>query len=158
MDDGTTKIFHGFRIQYNDARGPTKGGIRYHIGESVDTVRALAAWMTWKVAVMDIPLGGANGPTSPDADVILQKNGCYVTPDFLCNAGGVTVSYFEMVQNSYDYYWDEERVQQRLDKKMTTAFHSVQETARQYKINNRMGAHIVAVSRVAEAVRLRGWA
>jgi hypothetical protein len=61
MDDGSTKIFHGFRIQYNDARGPTKGGIRYHIGETVDTVRALAAWMTWKVAVMDIPLGGAKG-------------------------------------------------------------------------------------------------
>ena len=61
MDDGTTKIFHGFRVQYNDARGPTKGGIRYHIGETIDTVRALAAWMTWKVAVVDIPLGGAKG-------------------------------------------------------------------------------------------------
>jgi len=370
MDDGTTKIFHGFRIQYNDARGPTKGGIRFHIAETVDTVRALAAWMTWKCAVMDIPLGGAkggiicnpkamspaeleklsrayirqvgrilglekdipapdvyttpqimawmmdeysmmqgynefgmitgkplalggsqgrgdatarggvyclreaqnalginlkggtqaiqgygnagtyahklggeilglrtvavsdskggiynpdgldyekvmehkkktgsvvgfpgakpvsnkeileldvtvlvpaaldgeitaenaprikakiiaelaNGPTTPEADAILHKNGCYVIPDFLCNAGGVTVSYFEMVQNAYDYYWDEERVQRRLDKKMTTAFHSVHETARQYKINNRMGAYIVAVSRVAEAVRLRGWA
>jgi glutamate dehydrogenase (NAD(P)+) len=370
MDDGTTKVFHGFRIQYNDARGPTKGGIRYHIGETVDTVRALAAWMTWKVAVMDIPLGGAkggiicnpkamspgeierlsrayirqigrmiglekdvpapdvyttpqimawmmdeysmmqgfnefgvitgkplalggsqgrddatarggvyclreaqnvlginlkgatqaiqgygnagtyahklggeilglktvavsdskggiynpdgldyaavmehkkktgsvvgfpgtkpvgnkeileldvtvltpaaldgeitaenaprvkakliaelaNGPTTPEADAILHKAGCYIIPDFLCNAGGVTVSYFEMVQNAYDYYWDEERVQRRLDKKMTTAFHTVHDTARQYKINNRMGAYIVAVSRVAEAVRLRGWA
>jgi len=61
MDDGTIKIFHGFRIQYNDARGPTKGGIRYHIAETADTVRALAAWMTWKTAVMDIPLGGAKG-------------------------------------------------------------------------------------------------
>ncbi|MBN1438317.1 MAG: Glu/Leu/Phe/Val dehydrogenase [Anaerolineales bacterium] len=370
MDDGATKIFHGFRIQYNDARGPTKGGIRYHIGETADTVRALAAWMTWKTAVMDIPLGGANGgiicnpkdmspgelerlsrayirqvarilglekdvpapdvyttpqimawmadeysamrgynefgvitgkpvaiggskgrgdatarggvyclrelqnvlgvnlkgatqaiqgygnaganahklgaeilgmktvavsdskggiynpdgldygavwehkkktgsvvgfpgaqpvnnkqilelevavltpaaldgeitaenaprirakiiaelangPTTPEADAILHKNGCYIIPDFLCNAGGVTVSYFEMVQNAYDYYWDEDRVQRRLDKKMTDAFHTVYETARQYKINNRMGAYIVAVSRVAEAVRLRGWA
>jgi glutamate dehydrogenase (NAD(P)+) len=370
MDDGTTKIFHGFRIQYNDARGPTKGGIRYHIAETADTVRALAAWMTWKCSVMDIPLGGAkggiicnpkamspgeierlsrayirqvarilgpekdvpapdvyttpqimawmadefsmmqgynefgvitgkplalggskgrgdatarggiycmreaqnvlginlrgatqaiqgygnagsfahklggeilglktvavsdsrggihnpdgleyeavmahkkktgsvvgfpgarpvsnkeileldvtvltpaaldgeitaenaprikaklvaelaNGPTTPEADAVLHKNRCYVIPDFLCNAGGVTVSYFEMVQNAYDYYWDEERVQRRLDKKMTTAFHAVHDTARQYKINNRMGAYIVAVSRVAEAVRLRGWA
>ncbi|HEX9680042.1 MAG TPA: Glu/Leu/Phe/Val dehydrogenase, partial [Anaerolineales bacterium] len=61
MDDGTTRIFHGFRVQYNDARGPTKGGIRYHPDETIDTVRALAAWMTWKCAVVDIPLGGAKG-------------------------------------------------------------------------------------------------
>jgi glutamate dehydrogenase (NAD(P)+) len=61
MDDGTTKIFHGFRVQYNDARGPNKGGIRYHSGETIDTVRALAAWMTWKCAVVDIPLGGGKG-------------------------------------------------------------------------------------------------
>src|SRR5512136_1688857 len=61
MDDGTTKIFHGFRVQYNDARGPCKGGIRYHPEETIDTVRALAAWMTWKCAVVDVPLGGAKG-------------------------------------------------------------------------------------------------
>ncbi|MDW8186382.1 MAG: Glu/Leu/Phe/Val dehydrogenase, partial [Anaerolineae bacterium] len=61
MDDGTTKIFHGFRVQYNDARGPTKGGIRFHPQETIDTVRALAAWMTWKTAVVDIPLGGGKG-------------------------------------------------------------------------------------------------
>ncbi|MBI2975795.1 MAG: Glu/Leu/Phe/Val dehydrogenase, partial [Chloroflexi bacterium] len=61
MDDGSTKIFHGFRVQYNDARGPTKGGIRYHPQETIDTVRALAAWMTWKCAVVDIPLGGGKG-------------------------------------------------------------------------------------------------
>jgi len=61
MDDGTTQIFHGFRVQYNDARGPTKGGLRFHPHETVDTVRALAAWMTWKTAVMDIPLGGGKG-------------------------------------------------------------------------------------------------
>ena len=61
LDDGSTQIFHGFRVQYNDARGPTKGGIRYHPEETIDTVRALAAWMTWKTAVVDIPLGGAKG-------------------------------------------------------------------------------------------------
>ena len=61
MDDGTTKVFQGFRVQYNDARGPTKGGIRYHPSETIDTVRALAAWMTWKCAVVDIPLGGGKG-------------------------------------------------------------------------------------------------
>ncbi len=61
MDDGRVKVFQGFRVQYNDARGPTKGGIRFHPEETIDTVRALAAWMTWKTAVMDLPLGGAKG-------------------------------------------------------------------------------------------------
>jgi glutamate dehydrogenase (NAD(P)+) len=369
MDDGTTKIFHGFRVQYNDSRGPTKGGIRYHPDETIDTVRALAAWMTWKTAVVDIPLGGgkggiicnpkemsqrelerlsrayirqvgkiigeevdvpapdvyttpqimawmmdeysfirgynvpgvitgkpiplggsagrgdatarggvycvreagkvldielegatgaiqgygnagqyahilaeellgmkivavsdskggiynpdgldagetiahkkdtgsvidypgaenitneelleldvtvlfpaalenqitsanadeikakivaelANGPTTPEADEVLYENGIYVIPDFLCNAGGVTVSYFEQVQNAYDYYWELEQVHERLDKKMTAAFHAVHDTAREYDVHNRMAAYIVSVSRVAEACKLRGW-
>lgn len=369
MDDGTTKVFQGFRVQYNDARGPTKGGIRYHPDETIDTVRALAAWMTWKCAVVDIPLGGgkggiicnpkemsqgelerlsrayirkiwpiiglekdvpapdvytnpqimawmadefafikgynefgvitgkplaiggsagrgdatarggiftlreagkvlgidlngattavqgygnagtfghklgsellglkvvaisdsrggiykedgldyeeafahkqnngsvlgfpgakeisneelleldvtvlipsalenvitdanadrikakisvelANGPTTPEADKILHENGVYVIPDFLCNAGGVTVSYFEMVQNAYDYYWPEELVHERLDAKMTAAFHAVHQTAREHKVHNRLAAYMVAVSRVAEVVKLRGW-
>ena len=372
MDDGTTKIFHGFRVQYNDARGATKGGIRFHPEETIDTVRALGAWMTWKTAVVDIPLGGgkggiicnpkelsvgelerlsrayiraighyigeevdvpapdvyttpqimawmmdeyavmrgynvpgvitgkplplggsagrgdatarggmftireaakilkidlkkatvavqgygnagqfahrlmadmfgskvvavsdskggvycadgldfekvlawkneqgtvvtyrccdacrpvsneelleldvdilipaalenqigpwnaakiqakilaelANGPTTPEADDILYKKGVYVIPDFLCNAGGVTVSYFEQVQNAYDYYWDIDEVRVRLDKKMTAAFHAVHETAKKYGVNNRMGAYIVSVARVAEAMKLRGW-
>ncbi|MDP2953240.1 MAG: Glu/Leu/Phe/Val dehydrogenase dimerization domain-containing protein [Chloroflexota bacterium] len=61
MDDGSVKVFRGFRVQYNDARGPCKGGIRYHPEETIDTVRALAAWMTWKCALVDIPLGGGKG-------------------------------------------------------------------------------------------------
>jgi glutamate dehydrogenase (NAD(P)+) len=370
MDDGTTKIFHGFRVQYNDARGPCKGGIRYHPDETIDTVRALSAWMTWKTAVVDIPLGGgkggiicnpkelsqgelerlsrayirqvgrilglekdvpapdvyttpqimawmadefsvmqgynefgmitgkplalggsagrgdatarggmfclreaakllnielkgatlavqgfgnagqyaatlsrdllgcklvaasdsrggiynleglnadeviahksrtgsvvgfpgakaisneelmelevtvlvpaalenviteanagrikakiivelANGPTTPEADKILYKNGVYVIPDFLANAGGVTVSYFEMVQNTYDYYWEEDLVHERLDRKMTAAFHTVHQMAQKHQVHNRVAAYLVAVNRVAEAVRLRGWA
>jgi glutamate dehydrogenase (NAD(P)+) len=369
MDDGTTKIFRGFRVQYNDARGPTKGGIRFHPQETIDTVRALAAWMTWKTAVVDIPLGGgkggivcnpkemsngelerlsrayirqvgrilglekdvpapdvyttpqimawmadefsflkgynefgvitgkplalggsagrndatarggiftlreaakvlnfpiqgapmavqgfgnagqhgailgeellgcklvaasdsrggvynpagidphalirhkektgsvlgypgakeisneelleldvpvlipaalenvitasnagrikarivaelANGPTTPEADRILHEKGVYVIPDFLCNAGGVTVSYFEMVQNAYDYYWDVDMVHERLDKKMTAAFHAVHQAAQQHGVHNRLAAYLVAVARVAEAVQLRGW-
>ncbi len=369
MDDGSTKIFHGFRVQYNDARGPTKGGIRYHPDETIDTVRALAAWMTWKCAVVDIPLGGgkggivcnpkemsqgelerlsrayirqvgriiglekdvpapdvytnpqimawmadefsflkgynefgvitgkplalggsagrgdatarggiyclreagkaldiklkgattaiqgygnagsfahklgdellglkvvavsdskggiydadglkyeavlahkqktgsvigfpgaevitneallemevavlipsalesvitasnasrikakisvelANGPTTPEADKILHASGVYVIPDFLCNAGGVTVSYFEMVQNAYDYYWTEDLVHERLDAKMTAAFHAVHQAAQAHKVHNRLAAYLVAVDRVAEAVKLRGW-
>jgi glutamate dehydrogenase (NAD(P)+) len=372
MDDGSVKIFHAFRVQYNDSRGPTKGGLRFHPDETIDTVRALGAWMTWKTAVVDIPLGGgkggvicnpkemsmgelerlsrayiraighyigeetdvpapdvyttpqimawmmdeyavmrgynvpgvitgkplplggsqgrgdatarggmytireaakllgidlskatvaiqgygnagqfahklvtelfgskvvavsdskggifdahgldfdkvmewkqqegtvatyrccdetgaisneelleldvdilipaalenqigawnadqikakivaelANGPTTPEADEILHGNGVYVIPDFLCNAGGVTVSYFEQVQNAYDFYWEVDEVYARLDKKMTAAFHAVHKAAQQYGVNNRMGAYIVSVARVAEAMKLRGW-
>lgn len=61
MDNGTTKVFKGFRVQHSDARGPAKGGIRFHPHETVDTVRALATWMTWKTARVDIPLGGGKG-------------------------------------------------------------------------------------------------
>ena len=367
MDDGSTKTFPGFRVQYNDARGPAKGGIRFHPDETIDTVRALAAWMTWKTAVADIPLGGAkggvicnpremsqgellsrgymrniaryvgltqdvpapdvntnpqimawmldeyetlmghrepgvitgkplelggsagrgpatalggmftireaakllgidlsqataaiqgfgnvgsfahklitgmfgtkvvaisdefggiysgsgldyavvldhlnrtgkvincpgtepisnkdllelevdilipaaienqltslnadnikckivaelaNGPTTPEADNVLNDKGIYIIPDFLCNGGGVTVSYFEMVQNGYQYYWDEEMVNQRLDHKMTRAFHAVHDMAQAKKVDTRVAAYLVAVNRVAEAVRLRGW-
>lgn len=370
MDNGQVKVFEGFRVQYNWARGPCKGGIRFHPEETFDTVRALAAWMTWKTAVMDLPLGGgkggvvcnpkemserelerlsrgyiqalahylgpdidvpapdvytnpqimawmldeyekivgksapgvitgkplplggsagrgdatarggmycireackvlgidpkgatcaiqgygnagqfahllgeellglkvvavsdsrggiynpaglparevvahkertgtvvdfpgaktitnaellelpvdilipaalenqitaqnagrikakivaelANGPTTPEADEILFKNGVYVIPDFLCNAGGVTVSYFEQVQNAMMYYWTAEEVHQKLDQKMTAAFHAVHQTAKDHKVHNRLGAYLVAVQRVVEAVRLRGWA
>jgi glutamate dehydrogenase (NAD(P)+) len=70
----------------------------------------------------------------------------------------VTVSYFEMVQNAYQYYWEEGEVHKRLDTKMTAAFHAVHEMARRYKCHNRLAAYLVSVSRVAEAVRLRGWA
>jgi glutamate dehydrogenase (NAD(P)+) len=369
MDDGSTKTFKGFRVQYNDARGPAKGGIRFHPDETIDTVRALAAWMTWKTAVADVPLGGGkggvicnpremsrgelerlsrafmraisryvgltqdvpapdvntnpqimawmldeyevlaghrepgvitgkplelggsagrtpatamgglftiretaklrnldltkatcaiqgygnvgsfthklasdvfglkvvavsdefggiyssngldpkivtnhlrrngkvggcadtdelknqelleldvdilipaaienqltsqnadrvkarivaelvNGPTTPEADNILNDKGVYIIPDFLCNAGGVTVSYFEMVQNAYQFYWDENLVNERLDQKMTTAFHAVHTMAQERKVDTRVAAYMVAVNRVAEAVRLRGW-
>ncbi|MGC9122890.1 MAG: Glu/Leu/Phe/Val family dehydrogenase [Thermoplasmata archaeon] len=369
MDDGTTKVFKGFRVQYNDARGPTKGGIRYHPQETLDTVKALAAWMTWKTAVVDLPYGGAkggiicdpknmskgelerlsrgyiraiakfigperdipapdvyttpeimawmmdeyskivgynapgvitgkpievggslgrgdatarggmyvlreaakkikldlskatvaiqgfgnagqyahklvtemfgskivavsdskggiynpdglkfeevlnhkektgsvinfpgaknitnaellelnvdvlipaalenqiteknadnikakivlelaNGPTTPEADIILYKKGILDLPDFLANAGGVTVSYFEWVQNINGYYWTAEEVYEKLDKKMTKAFWDVMETQEKYKVCPRTAAYIVSIKRVADAVKARGW-
>ncbi|HEX3050462.1 MAG TPA: Glu/Leu/Phe/Val dehydrogenase [Aggregatilineaceae bacterium] len=99
----------------------------------------------------------ANGLTTPEADLILHEKGVYVIPDFLCNAGGVTVSYFEMIQNSYDRYWSEATVHKRLDEKMTAAFHAVHNRMQELQVHPRLAAYCVAVERVAEAVRLRGW-
>jgi len=370
MDNGTTKVFQGFRVQYNNALGPYKGGIRYHPNETIDTVRALSAWMTWKCAVLNLPLGGgkggiicnpkemskgelermsrnyiraiwknigpdtdvpapdvytdgqimawmmdeysviqgknqfglltgkpliiggslgrgdatakggmytlreaakelnldlkkakvavlgfgnagsfaaslieemfgakvvavtdskggiydekgldikavfehkkqtksvvgykglkkltneeilalpidvivaaapdegaineivaptikakvicelANGPTTPAADAILYKNGVHVIPDFLCNAGGVTVSYYEMVQNMYMHYWTLEDVYAKLDAAMTKSYHEVLAASKSYKVNMRQAAYVVAVSRVVEGMKVRGW-
>ncbi|MBI5442746.1 MAG: Glu/Leu/Phe/Val dehydrogenase [Deltaproteobacteria bacterium] len=369
MDDGSSRLFHAYRVQYNWARGPAKGGIRWHPDETIDTVRALAAWMTWKTSVVDIPLGGgkggvvcnpkelsetekerlargyvralaselgvhkdvpapdvyttpqimgwmmdeyetiagerhpgvitgkalalggsqgrgdatarggiyvareaakaygisldgatmsvqgfgnagqyaallgeellglklvsacdstsgvhnpngidvkalvahkkqtgsllgfpegesirpdelleleatvlfpaalensitvanasklkcrmscelANGPTTPDADEILYDRGIVVLPDFLANAGGVTVSYFEQVQNTYNFYWPLDEVHAKLNQKMTHAFEKVDEMHRKQKANMRRAAYLVSVARVAEACKLRGW-
>ncbi|MGP6220004.1 Glu/Leu/Phe/Val family dehydrogenase [Caldiplasma sukawensis] len=369
MDDGKVKVFTGFRVHYNNARGPTKGGIRFHPEETISTVKALAAWMTWKTAVVDIPLGGAkggvicdpkkmsagelerlsrayvralgefigpevdvpapdvyttpqimawmmdeyenivrksapgvitgkpltvggsegrgdatakggmyvlkvgakkknidlskatvaiqgfgnagqfamklvkehfgskvvaisdtkggiysekgldfekllehkqkhgsvqdfegaknisneellelnvdvlipaaienqirsdnaskikakivlelaNGPTTPEADEILFKNNVLVLPDFLANAGGVTTSYFEWVQNIGGYYWTLDEVYEKLDKKMTAAAEAVLAASDQYKVDPRTAAYVIAVKRVADAMKARGW-
>jgi glutamate dehydrogenase (NAD(P)+) len=380
MDDGGVKVFRGFRCQHNDARGPGKGGIRFHPQETIDTVRALSMWMTWKTAVVDIPLGGskggvicdphnlsmreqeqicrgwirqlskdigplvdvpapdvmtsgqhmlwmldeyetihrakypglitgkpvgmggslgrteatgygtiytvrealnemginientsagvqgfgnvaqyaidlyskfggkvicvscwdqadqaaysfkkesgidlevllkitdrfggidkdkakdmgyeildgdawleqdvdilipaalehqirgdnvskisdrvkliaegANGPTTPEADTEIEKRGIFVIPDFLCNAGGVTCSYFEQVQSNINYYWEKDDVLGRLDTKMTSAFKSVSELAKKRKLYMRDAAYVIAIERVVQACRNRGW-
>jgi glutamate dehydrogenase (NAD(P)+) len=380
MDDGSVKVFQGFRVQHNDGRGPCKGGIRFHPQETIDTVKALATWMTWKCAVVDIPLGGgkggvicdphnlsmreqeqicrgwvrqvvrnvgplqdvpapdvmtnaqhmiwmmdeyekltgakypgfitgkpvgmggslgrteatgygvvytlrealrelgidikktsaafqgfgnvsqyavklyqeyggtavcvscwdqkesksytfikksginleellgitdkfggidkakakglgyevadaeawiqqevdilvpaalenqvnaetvkkisdkvkvvaegANGPTTPEADEVFKKKNVFVIPDFLANAGGVTCSYFEQVQCNMNYFWTKEEVLSKLDNVMTSAFHAVYGLAKQKKVYMRDAAYMIAVSRVAEACKLRGW-
>ena len=380
MDDGKTKIFRGFRVQHNDARGPSKGGIRFHPQETVDTVRALSMWMTWKCSVVNIPLGGgkggvicdphnlsqheqqqicrgwirqlwrnvgpladvpapdvmtnaqhmlwmldeyeaivgekspglitgkpvgmggslgrteatgygvmytvrealklmnvkpenttaafqgfgnvsqyalqlyqrmgghaicvscwdqkdqvsytyrktsgisfdelmgivdrfggidktkakdlgyeilpgdawieqdvdilvpaaienqvtaetvqkiskkvrivaegANGPTTPEADKVLEDRGVFMIPDFLANAGGVTCSYFEQVQSNMNYFWEKDEVLGKLDIKMTSAFSDVSDLAKKKKLYMRDAAYMIAVSRVAQACRDRGW-
>jgi glutamate dehydrogenase (NAD(P)+) len=380
MDDGSTKIFKGFRVQHNDARGPAKGGIRFHPEETIDTIRALSMWMTWKCAVVDIPLGGgkggivcdpremtpgeqerlcrgyirqlsrniglvqdvpapdvmtnaqhmlwmldeyevihngrypgaitgkpvgmggslgrteatgygviytlrealkalgidiasttaslqgfgnvaehaarlytalggkiiavscwdnkdkkaytyskadgldierlaaikdpfgtidkekaldlgcellpgedwiaqdvdiilpcalenqltvdnfnkiskqvkvicegANGPTAPECDELIKKSNIFLVPDFLCNAGGVTCSYFEQVQCNMNYFWPREEVLEKLDYKMTNAFAGVYRLAQGKGLYMRDAAYVIAINRVAEAVRLRGW-
>ena len=381
MDDGTYKVFRGFRVQHNDARGPCKGGIRFHPQETIDTVRALSMWMTWKTAVVDIPLGGgkggvicdphnlsmreqeaicrgwvrqlaanvgpiqdvpapdvmtsgqhmlwmldeyekisgkkfpgfitgkplgmggslgrteatgfgviytlrealkeldidiakttasfqgfgnvsqfaielynqyggkviavscwdnkeqkaftfrnkdginlkellgitnrfgeidkakakdlgyeilsanawieqdvdvlipaalenqinsetanaiskqvkviaegANGPTTPEGDEIIKEKGIHMIPDFLANAGGVTCSYFEQVQCNMNYFWSKEEVLSKLDIKMTDAFYAVSELSNTRNVYMRDAAYMIAISRVAEAVKMRGWA
>lgn len=100
---------------------------------------------------------GANGPTTPEADIMIQKRGTFLVPDILCNAGGVTCSYFEQVQGNMNYYWDEKEVFEKLDAKMTFAFHSVREVAKKHKVPNRDAAHVLAVNRVARACKDRGW-
>ncbi len=380
MDDGTTKIFKGFRVQHNDARGPAKGGIRFHPMETIDTIRALSLWMTWKCSVVDIPLGGgkggiicdprnltereqerlcrgyirqlaknvgpntdvpapdvmtnakhmlwmldeyetihgsrnpgfitgkpvgmggslgrteatgfgvvyvlnealrnlnipienttasfqgfgnvaqyavrlyqqlggkvvaiscwnetdkkaytfrkldgmdidtlvsitdtygtidkekalglgyeilpgdawieqdvdilipaamenqitienvhkiskqvkviteaANGPTTPDADKVITERNIFLIPDFLANAGGVTCSYFEQVQCNQNYFWEKDEVLLKLNTKMTSAFKAVYELAQSKDLRMRDAAYVIAINRVAQAVKSRGW-
>ncbi len=98
----------------------------------------------------------ANGPTTPGADEILHKNGVFLIPDILANAGGVTVSYFEWVQSLQAFFWEEAQVNHHLEKVMTRAFSEVLAIAKKFNVHMRTAAYILAVGRVAEATRIRG--
>ncbi len=100
---------------------------------------------------------GANGPTTLDGDEIIKQRGIFLIPDFLCNAGGVTTSYFESVQNDMNYYWAREEVLDRLDQKMTKAFADVLQMSLERKVYMRDAAYLVAIDKVVRSMRLRGW-
>jgi len=100
---------------------------------------------------------GANGPTTPEADEVLKARGIFVIPDFLCNAGGVTTSYFEGVQNDMNFYWTKKEVLEKLDDKMTQAFDGVYQMSQTQEVYMRDAAYMVAIDRVVKAMELRGW-
>jgi glutamate dehydrogenase (NAD(P)+) len=99
---------------------------------------------------------GANGPTTPEANTYLHEKGVFIVPDILANAGGVTVSYFEWVQDRHGYFWPEKEVNERLEAKMCQAFGEVLRTAQQYRVDMRTAAYIVAINRVATVTKMRG--
>ena len=100
---------------------------------------------------------GANGPCTPEADEFFKENGIFNIPDFLCNAGGVTTSYFEQVQNDMNFYWHKDEVLEKLDQKMTAAFHAVLEMSQKEDVYMRDAAYMVAIDHVVKAMELRGW-
>jgi glutamate dehydrogenase (NAD(P)+) len=115
-----------------------------------DTVNAMGSHVRLVVE-------GANGPTTADGDAALEEAGIRVVPDVLANAGGVTCSYFEQVQGNTNYYWPREEVLERLDQRMTAAYRAVARTAADEGVSLREAASTIAIRRVVEACRLRGW-
>ena len=100
---------------------------------------------------------GANGPTTLEADEYFKEKGIFIIPDFLCNSGGVTTSYFEGVQNDMNFYWSKEEVLMRLDDKMTASFNAILQMAEKEKAYMRDAAYMVSIQRVVDAMTMRGW-
>jgi len=100
---------------------------------------------------------GANGPTTPDCDELVKNKGIFMIPDFLCNAAGVTCSYYEQVQCNMNYYWSKEEVLEKLENAMKNAFHAVYKVSQEKDLYMRDAAYVIAINRVADAVKLRGW-
>ena len=100
---------------------------------------------------------GANGPTTPDADELIKEKGILMLPDFLANAGGVTCSYFEQVQSNTNFYWEKDEVLSKLDTKLTAAYRAVYDLAQRKDIYMRDAAYVIAINRVVQAVKMRGW-
>ena len=103
-----------------------------------------------------IVLEGANGPTTAEADAVLDRKAIFVVPDILANAGGVTVSYFEWVQDRMGYFWEEGIVNERMERILVNAFHGVRDSSEKHRVSMRLGAYMLAIDRVAETTRIRG--
>ncbi len=170
--DGAVYNPHGLDIAGLQAHRKETGSITgFHGGEDMDKAEALfldcdilipAATenvITSKNADRlrcKILCEGANGPTTPLADLILAEKRVFVIPDILANAGGVTVSYFEWVQDRQGYFWNEQLVNDRLQEIMDESFDAVVDYADKHRVNNRTAAYMLALDRVANAIRLRG--
>jgi glutamate dehydrogenase (NAD(P)+) len=113
---------------------------------------------TKKMSARQVGGGRANGPVTPEADEYFKAGKIFDVPDFLCNAGGVTTSYFESVQNDGNYYWTKKEVLDKLDTQMTQAFHAVLDMSVKENVYMRDAAYMVAIDRVVKAMQLRGWA
>ncbi len=127
-----------------DVLMPGRHGERHHLRRTPHRIRA------------KILCEGANGPTTPLADEILAEKKVFVIPDILANAGGVTVSYFEWVQDRQGYFWNEQLVNERLEEIMVKSFNDVVAYADKHSVNNRIAAYMLALDRVAIAIKLRG--